>query len=628
MAGGAAYDRRPMGEPAGDPAAGDVEPSAEGPTATPRRSVRVAALLIVATAAALLVGVVAVVERRWLGGRTGWITAAMGAALVALWSRLSLSRRALVAAVPTAVAGVLTVTELGRRPEGFADRVLARDMPPAGVYALAFGLVVLLVSCVALGVLGGESLAAEPGRRRGLVAGGLAALVLVPGVLVAGAGARWAVDRATGSTREHSVTRPAARTTEEAAERRGPTRPRREAWRYGPQSAPTLGLTTTTVAVPGWDVLLTIDTTASIGEHRLTAVSVDDGTAVWAYEPRGWLTGGVTVDPEAGRVLIVSEDVVVVLSLADGSEVRTGQLPDGLVCDALLGDRFLADITRRHEPVPVEVGPVAVMLCPDPTAPGLSGDRLAVIDVADATVVRQADAPADGCIYAAVVPPSAPSSSPIIGSWGDFSECEPPTLFAFDRSGRLEPIGRIPPPGSADRAYDYPLSGESRLMLSGDRAVVAAMVWAKPAPRQPDSAPHLFELVMLSTNGDVRWRRVADDGGQPQYMDVAVVGEQGVAARWGDRWRLLRLSDGRVVEDVPVLPEDGVAAGSDGERIYTVGERGVVVRRARDLSPVDVWESDRYLVMGPARLAVTGERLVVPVLGDDEGRYLVALGDR
>jgi hypothetical protein len=612
-----------MGEPAG----GDLEPSTEGIAATSRREVRDAGLLIVATAVALLVGVTAVVERRWLGGRTGWITALMGAALVALWSRLSLSRRALVAAVLTAVTAAITVTELGRRPEGFADRVLARDIPAAGAYTLPFGLMVVLAACVTLGMFGGESLAAKPGRRRSLVAGGLAALLLVPGVLVAGVGARWAVDRATGSTREHSVTGRAARAIEETAGNRGPTRPRQEVWRFGPQSSPLRWLTTTT-AVPGWDVLITVDTTASIDEYRLTAISAEDGTAVWTYEPRGWLTGGVTIDPEAGRVLIVSEDAVVVLSLADGSELRTGQLPDGLVCDALLGDRFLADIIRRHEPVHVEVGPVAVMRCPDPTALDQSGDRLAVIDVADGTVVRQADATADGCIYASVVPPSASSSSPIIGRWGSPWECGPPTFFAFDRSGRLEPISRISPPGSANPAYDYPLAAESRLMLSGGDAIVAVLVWAKPDPGPPDDPQRLNELVTLSINGDVRWRRVADDGRQPEHIDVAIAGEQGVAARWGNRWRLLRLSDGRIVEDLPVLPEDGVAVGSDGARIYTINDRGVVVRRTRDLSPVGIWESDQYLVMGPARLAVAGGRLIVPVVGDDDSQYLVALGDR
>jgi hypothetical protein len=222
------------------------------------------------------------------------------------------------------------------------------------------------------------------------------------------------------------------------------------------------------------------------------------------------------------------------------------------------------------------------------------------------------------------------------------SECGPPTFFAFDRSGRLEPIGRISPPGSANPAYDYPLAAESRLMLRGGDAIVAVLVWAKPDPGQPDSPQRLNELVTLSINGDVRWRRVADDGRRatraaprggkraawPEHIDVAVTGEQGVAARWGDRWRLLRLSDGRIVEDLPGLPGDGVAVGSDGARIYTVNDRGVVVRRTRDLSPVGIWESDQYLVMGPARLAVADGRLIVPVLGDDESQYLVALGDR
>lgn len=579
--------------------AGADEAAGEEETAgAPRGAVVALALRSGASALALVAAVGVVAGRAWFGGRTPWVLGLAAAGVAILWGRGTGRPLGHGAAVPLAIATVVVATGLGRAgprderaPLGeFDARVLGLDLAPRIAYVAAVCLVLGVVACLALGAIRWD----EPvGHRRTALraaGAGLAAAVALAGVaVVAGGLVRARVDaRADADTMDHAAEVPAER----LADAPGPARPAAsEAW-----------LTTVTpagsespVVVPGWDILLVADES----DTEMAAVSKVDGTTLWRYEREG-RARAFTVDPEAGRILVVGDEAAVVLDLVDGSEVTTRRIPDVEAC--------------RDLGPSVRVSTTALLVCGDHR----EGDRLVAVDVATATAHGPVDAGSDAasgtlddamaeCDFA-----SAATGPAVVVRTGE-GGCRRPEVWADDGSGRLEALGRVEPPGGADGPWR---NAESRLEdrpLVADDLIVVRLTW--------DSGDaHRGELIALDREGEVRWRIRSEDTRLVALTDDAVV------TAGSQHWRLVSREDGAELARDPVAAAEGQHAGelppvaTDGERLYSTAPRygdaddlhptetDLVVRRLDDLSLLGTW--DGLAPLDTAAVVAANDRLV------------------
>lgn len=601
---------------------------------------------------ALAGAVTALAESAWLGGaRTGWILLVAGVVAVAV-CRTQL-RFGPVLAAAAAVAGLaLVATGLGWQEGTLADRLLARDVPPAGVWALAAGAVVVLAGCVALAVVtrGGPPSVAARDLGRGAVATVAAVAVAVPGLVGAGLLGHSLADRRAGSVDwAHAVSRPAERGTDAPS----PDRADEEVWRTRPTDVEAFGPVAVAVVVPGWDVVLTVDQVPPRSDvAMLAAFSTRDGAELWSYgfgvndvRHEGGVAdyAGIVADPDAGRILVVDGDAFAVLALEDGSEITSGRLPDRLRCGPgeLIGDQHYVN-------PPIMVSRLTVMQCEREVDAefAASENRMVVLRTADGAVLADPEVP--GCNYAAV----ATASSLFVSRWGGFEDqCRSPVLFELGSGGRLERIAAIRhPAGAVARACDCQdgldyYYGAARLMVAGDvggDVVVHALPWGMRGRGSgdepvPDDTRAVHEIVAHTTDGDELWRLTSDSPWTSASDNgIAAVTDAGVVVRWADGWRLLRPSDGRELAAEARLRREAVERGfggwtADGERVYTVHDGGVVVRRADDLAVLSTVSHPGYNAM--SRPPVAGDGLVIALVRHrphDVGDLrldLAALGD-
>lgn len=547
------------------------------------------------SALVVFAAVAAVVERHWLGGRTVWVVALAAAVLSGLWGVAGIDRRwgAAGAAILSCGIAVVVATDLQRVEDGFSARVLATDIPPRAVYAIAFAAGLACLGCIGLALWAGRRLdrsqsgpgsGPEPepeagpaaglvgaGGRRAVAGGLLVAAVVVPLTILAGGVTRDAADRrAEAATLERTVRRPAER----VAELGGPSRPGEQVWQVDQPPAPIQGTHRSVAAVPGWDVVLVHQLLDTRRTSRLVALSTRDGRELWRYERRGAFS--VTADPASGRVLLGGRAAVVVLSLEDGEELTTTRLPEDLSCGGSLGPGPSA------ASVALPVGPVALVGCE-------RGEGDAVIMTIDVRTGRSrgtGDLPDHGTCFV----DAAPTVTPALALWWG-PGCGPPTLVTADPdAGRIEPVEVSPPAGRSAQCPDYCFYH----LAAGDELAVATLSWPRPTGEESDRE---WELVAFSPDGELRWRVPADSD-----LPVVAVTEHGVVTRDDDTWRLLSLEDGRELVRRPFLddrPERGRAV-SDGRLLYVVGDAGaegaegadstgISVRRVEDLAPLGTW---------------------------------------
>jgi outer membrane protein assembly factor BamB len=569
--------------------------------------------------AAVMAGAVSGVG--WLGARALGVVAFVGQALVTLWLGHEgrgagpadvYPRTGLWAALWAAAGTGLVVTDLSwdgyeggmlDSPPGVYDaiahRLEARDLPPIWVYGTAVAGILMTVACLALAVAlwrfgrGGND--TPPAAHEWKAAAAVASGGLVVVSLVAGVGLHLRADRgAESDSVSHAVTSPAGRQDDGP----GPAQPSAQAWRREMTYQ-------TGTAVPGWDQVI------SLAGHRtgdVRAFSASDGAELWRYQ-RQWLEPPtVTVDPDAGRVLLVDDDAAVVLDLADGEEVAIRRLPDlhgcGQMTDDPTGD------TLEHEGA-VVVGTSAVMRCA-----GVGDDeddeddkRLVVLEVSTGRVLNSTDVPDDMCFHAT---PTASTPVPVV-QWGSGCDLD---LLVPDGSGGFDetPID-LPPLAGAS-----PGCGCDVLhVVARDDTIVLALSFRTAAGDEAG------EIVAVDTaTGELRWRTAVaawtgDTWLEQQQPVLEAVTEQGVVAVWDRQWRLLSSVDGRELARQPVAGdnpvETQVVSTTDSERIYSYagasGGARLVVRRVDDLSLIGMVESlphsagtDQELIHAPGRLIV------------------------
>jgi hypothetical protein len=130
------------------------------------------------------------------------------------------------------------------------------------------------------------------------------------------------------------------------------------------------------------------------------------------------------------------------------------------------------------------------------------------------------------------------------------------------------------------------------------------------APGVPGVPGEVHEVVALDRNGELLWRHAAE-------TLVAVTGS-GVVIQTSDRWELLSTDDGVVVSRDPLAeserpPASIAAAATDGHRLYSLTEEGVLVRNLTDLSArtVSVRGPRGGGLLSTASLHATDGRLIV-----------------
>lgn len=534
-------------------------------------------LAVAATVVAVGAGVALILGRGWLDQRIFWGVGLVAASLVVLWWRPGGWAGAAWASVLLAAGGVVVATDLSRLPgSDFDPRVLADDLPPVAVYVAAIGLGLASAAC---GVVAALRARARPVGSRRQVArvagvGGVAAAVIVAAVVPVGTAIRSAADRRAEAA---DLTLRSSAPVERRADAPGPALPSRRAWSVeGPPYRDG------SVAVPGWDVILVV---SSLRPFSLTAVTTSDGDELWTYRRDGAGGVDVTVDPEAGRILLVEGDAAVVLDLVDGSEVATRRLPHpeecqeaggpdvsawtARACDDRDGDRWVALI---------EVSTGMSRAVTEPLAP--DGE------------VRESLA-ADGYCGTTLVPGAAPM---VVRA----DDCGPPQIVAYEpNAGRFGTPATLELPAAWNGARG-PLRAYSVELESGpiatDDVVVLHLSWYLDdedtnATPVPEDARSMSEAVALNRDGDVLWRR-------PETSAVLAATEQGVLVRTPDQLELLALSDATVLaEDPQAGADDGNTTTervttSDGERLYTLYDLGLAGTNltVRDLQDLTVRE--------------------------------------
>jgi hypothetical protein len=614
--------------------AGEAGPEAEQARAG-ASSGWVAARVVVTGLGAIAV-VCALATETWVKTRGPFVFFVIAGALAALWWPPLARAASLWAAGLALTAAVLLVSGMGRTA-AFADegqgaevagyrtgevpsgpvlgRMAASDLPPSVGYTAGIAAVGLAAGAVSLALARLLGRGTEPARstRRGVVVGVLVTAALVPAVVVGGSEARKAADRrAEADSLLHEVAAPAER----LAESPGPVEPSTERWEVGwPERYGGELQFSGVVAVPGWDAMVGYVRSPS----SVVAFSKTDGSELWRYGRRHGLIGGITVDPEAGRVLVLSGEAAIVLDLRDGSELRARPLPFEMDAPGVLnggGVMIGPDYTYGlgdGSPI-VAVGPSA-MISAYPT--------LAVVDVARGEVVASFDDDATGCRYGRYAATATPS--PVIVRWGlsvNGAECGNPTVLVPDDEGGIEPIAEIEPPSGASVIPACSEVDCGRLAVTDD-AIVLFNQWTT------SSGSIASEIVVLSTDGTVRWRTpvVASDAS----LGLAATTDTGVITYTDPscappcqapegHWRLLSLADGTELARQPNTEGDLIGAVTDDQRLYVLDFDGVTVRRLDDLALVGTGVPSRDL----EKLFATAGLLIVV---DDTNQSTVAYGE-
>jgi hypothetical protein len=551
-------------------------------------------LAVIAAVLAVLAAVAMILGRGWLEQRVLWGVGLVAVSLVAVWWRPR-GEDAVWATVLMVVGGLVVATDLGSASDhDFDNRVLADDLPPVAVYVAALG---LGLSVVAWGAVAGLTLRAGPigsRRRAATVAGisGVAAAALVAAVVPAGTAIRSVADR---RAEADDLTISVSTAAERRDEAPGPARPAREVW-----SVETPPDADRSVAVPGWDLVLVMSTGRPFW---LTAVSKADGEELWTYRRARTGRVSVTVDPDAGRILLTDGSAAVVLDLADASELVTRRLshPEGCRLDQL---HFL------------EVSALAPLVCRD-----RDGNRR-VVDVssgrslASTDPLREEDRPRGDRHCVDTV---APGAAPVVVQAGG-GDCRVPELLAYDPSSDDfgTPATVELPPAWSDLRGPLP-AFTSRVEFDPivtDDLVVLSLVWLvddddPDAIAVPQDDEVVSEVVALNRDGDVLWRR-------PGAAKMLAVTGQGVLARMPDEWALLSLADGAVVARDSQLEQEEWFTGldsatTDGERLYSLTWDGsdwsdLVVRDLADLTVQEVRQD--FAPQATTRMHATDGRLI------------------
>jgi hypothetical protein len=465
----------------------------------------------------------------------------------------------------------------GAVPDGFVlGRILERDLPPtvgyvAGVAAVLFAAVAAMLTLRRRGQATGRG---SP-MWRGIAVGVVVTAAVIPAVVAGGGAARSMADRrAESDSLLHEIMRPAER----LAVAPGPAEPSTQRWRVDWVERYGIELQFSgVVAVPGWDVMVGYVRSPS----SVVAFSKTDGSELWRYGRRDGLIGGITVDPEAGRVLVLSGSSALVLGIEDGSELLARQLPFTMDAPGVTsgGGQLVG---ARYTDGPGDKGPIvatgsAAVVAAYPT--------LAVIDVSSGELVGSATESPSECNrtrYAA----ASSTPSPVIVEWGlsiGGGECGNPTLLAVGDDGRIEPVAEIPPPSDRSIAQGCYAFDCGTLMVAGD-TIVLLNQWATT------SGSVAAEFVAVSRRGEIRWREPVDH--TADLPALVAVTESGVITQSEEEWRLLSLTDGTELARRPTREERSEGSTTDGERLYTAGIDGLIVRSVDDL--VVVGTSDPF----------------------------------
>jgi hypothetical protein len=234
------------------------------------------------------------------------------------------------------------------------------------------------------------------------------------------------------------------------------------------------------LAVPDWDVFLTLDWSRATVEARTVA----DGAARWVYRRSG-VVDAATVDAEAGRVLVTRHDAAVVLALEDGRELATTNLPGETCVDAALTDQQSDGATQ------LRAGSFTALACGDqmradssrPTAP-----EVVLVEVASGDILAKSDLPNE--VGTCQVWPVA-TAIPTVVRWGQ--DCGPPALLAADGPGGLDEAEMAPPTGSTPNCS---APGTSPCV----ETIVIGLRW------DTEDDAGVRELVAVGTDGEIRWR--------------------------------------------------------------------------------------------------------------------------
>jgi hypothetical protein len=601
---------------------------------------REGAQVLLAVAGTLAVAVVAAVvtERSWLGV-AGWLAAALVVAAVLVAGAARTTAGDLGAAALAFGAVVVALPTGHRRSSGLADRVLARDLPPAGVYVAVGATGILVVVLVARALV-----QRRPGRGDRLmlrpvpVVAGLVVGALLAGAVAGSGGAvRDRADRmaedAVASHRHRGDARP-------VDEQAGPVDPREARWQRDLPSADVVGSDLATV--PGWGVVVVLGLVDHGGPERgsaVTAYSTGDGAQLWSYERSDTAVSGVVVDPEAGRALLLADRADVVLDLEDGGEVaarpRPGDLGEVLPVDSTIG-------AERASPRRVLVGSTAVVRV-QPEEGDTSATRMLALRVATGEVLASAGARAT-CGYAA----DTTGDGPVVLEWGE--DCHEPRLLRPGSDG-FDTLATLDAPAAPRDDACEGSCYHARLVGTDDGLVVATTLGGVGVPDPED----VSEVVALDRDGEERWRASDSlNGGRPvsgtvaQGLVLVAAGAFGVVlaapadgaepGRALAGWYRLDGTDGRVVAQGPAAAETpsgevtddpwesgdevDVMVDSRGQHLYSpFGSSGEVVagvvRRVEDLQPVGSFPADVDTVT-----RLSGDQVLV-----QDGSVLTAYGD-
>jgi hypothetical protein len=344
---------------------------------------------------------------------------------------------ALAAAGAAAVSGVTVFAP--PQPAATIGRLTAR--PTASWFGFGAWLVLCcaVLACLYLAV-GARSGARPggPGRRRGRSGTALAAVaVAVVCAVAGGVGAGWA---------GHARTRLRAGVLDQAAPA-GRGSPPADAGSLHPAwSLPASGRASA-LAVPGWTLVLRLDRPSYGIPRRLTGVTASSGRAAWTLTAADGI-GGVAVDAQRGRAVVLLGSAAAVLDLRDGHAVGSVRLhadgsvrlhADGSVQShagagavwtvAGAGPSGLTLVTGPALLVPTAAGST---LGPAPNGAG----RAVAVDPATGRVVWTAPGGTEACSYDTA---SAPGSATWVVRFG--AQCPGGALlFTLDSRGRTTPV--------------------------------------------------------------------------------------------------------------------------------------------------------------------------------------------
>jgi hypothetical protein len=586
-------DDRPTNDPASTPTQTTEAAVAEPVTSIASAPRTVLLLWLTGIALALVVSSAPLVAWSWWGARAilvvplGLFALAVLGALA--WGSPDRSGPLVIVGLAV-VATVVAVTGMwpigqGESLPGEEDHVVGRferlmgsDIPTAGAYAVTAAAVLLTLVGIILTVLGLRGRAEFPLLAGGRTSGrermaALATTAVVVGIVgVIGHGAQGVADR-----RAHAevVTRIVTQPAERLERAPGPDRIERVAWEApaADAEAPDEALSTG-VAVPGWDVVVTLgdrrdgpDPTRTYGDEdppvAVVARAKTDGSELWTYQRHDHgQYRGVAVDPEAGRVLLLTAGAVIVLDLRDGSQEVTRALPDDLRAAHIIEDGSF--------PYPMG-GSYMSSVGPDVVVGSFFWDEgpVAVLDVVTGEVRDRHHV--DGrCGVQAVADPDPPSSAdgPVIVQWGFGDGCDTQSLLRLDTDGHLVETA-VEIPADADDSLVCDRCYSVQIMTHGDLVVIETA---------NDENVYGGDVVALSPEGEVLWRAsetMTTEQPNP-YIDPMAVSDRGVVVWAEGRWRLLDADDGSEVATRQVC--DGYESTvADAERLYLRCDDGIAV---------------------------------------------------